>query len=212
MGTELEAPPPPESAVNSMSALFEDDVHAVETMAKFTIVEALLNILPRACSYNEFARDMLLTLMRVVKAEAGSLLEVDHTTNTLSFRAVVGQSSDKVAKFKIPVGQGVVGYVAESKLPLVVANPGQEAKHLKSIGNAVGFEAKNLVAVPIIVRGRVYGVVELLNRLGEASFTASDVEMLTYACQMMSKAIEVRLMLNWVRHRSGASGPTEKAA
>jgi GAF domain-containing protein len=199
-----------------MTAIFADDVLTAVTTAKFTVLEAFLNLLPRGCKFNEFTREILLTLMRVVKSEAGSLLEVDHTTGTLFFRAVVGQSSDKVARFKIPLGQGVVGHVAESKQPLLVANVKEEQRHLKSIGNAVGFEAKNLLAVPIIVRGKVFGVVELLNRIGETNFTAGDVELLRYACEMAAKTIEIRLMLNWSRHRAPGSAETddgtEKAA
>ena len=49
---------------------------------------------------------------KVVKSEAGSLLEVDHEKNSLFFRAVVGASSDRVSNFVIPMGQGVVGHVA----------------------------------------------------------------------------------------------------
>src|SRR4051812_29574296 len=94
----LEAPPPPEAPVNSLSSLFADDALTFVTTAKFTILESLLNLLTRSCKFNEFTREILLTLMRVVKSEAGSLLEVDHTSNTLFFRAVVGQSSDKVAR------------------------------------------------------------------------------------------------------------------
>jgi GAF domain-containing protein len=148
----------------------------------------------------------------VVKAEAGSFLEVDHSSNVLFFRAVVGQSSDKVSKFKIPIGQGIVGHVAETRLPLAVANAKEDRKHMRSIGNAVGFEARNLVAVPVVVRGKIFGVIELINRVGEEAFTAADVELLTYASEKVSRAIEVRLMLNWVRNRSSKSGPAEKAS
>src|SRR4051812_27397258 len=101
---QLEAPPPPDEPVNSMNALFADEAQAVGIAGRFTICESLLNLLPRACKYNEFAREVLLSVMRVVKAEAGSFLEVDHAANVLFFRAVVGRSSDKVCKFKIPIG------------------------------------------------------------------------------------------------------------
>jgi two-component system, cell cycle response regulator len=194
-----------------MSTLFGDEALSVVTTAKFTVLEAFLTLLPRACKFSEFTREILLTMMRVVKSEAGSLFEVDHTNNNLFFRAVVGQSSDKVSRFKIPLGQGVVGHVAESKQAVVVANALEDRKHLRSIGNAVGFEARNLVAIPILIRGRVFGVVELLNRIGDEGFTASDVEMLSYACEMAAKTIEVRLMLNWSRNRAEGTKPSGDA-
>src|SRR4051794_12749667 len=106
----LEAPPPPESPVTSIGTLFADDSIALTT-AKFNVVESYLTLLARPCRFPEFMREILLAMMRVLKSEAGSLLEVEHRSNTLFFRSVVGSSSDQVQKFKIPMGQGIAGHV-----------------------------------------------------------------------------------------------------
>ena len=181
----LEAPPEPESPIAGMNtlvmgALFEDDSLAV-TASKLAIAESYLKLLTRDFKFQDFMRELLLATMRVVKSEAGSVLEVDHTKNSLFFRAVVGQSSDRVSSFVIPMGQGIVGYVAESRQALVVANVSENKLHLKAIQDAIGFETRNLVAVPIVVRGKIYGVLELLNRIGEVDYTPADVELLKYA-------------------------------
>ena len=54
-----------------------------------------------------------------------------------------------------------------------------------------------MIAVPILIRGRVYGVLELLNRIGENSFTEGDLEILVYICEMAAKFIEIRMMIQW---------------
>ena len=53
----------------------------------------------------------------------------------------------------------------------MVSDVAENKMHLKAIQDAVGFEARNLVAVPIVIRGRIFGVLELLNRIGEHDFT-----------------------------------------
>ncbi|MGZ3708628.1 MAG: GAF domain-containing protein, partial [Bdellovibrionota bacterium] len=68
---------------------------------------------------------------------------------------------------------------------------------LKAIADALDFPCTSIVALPLVIRGKLYGVLELLNRTGEKTFSAQDVEMLTYLCQMASKAIEIRLMIGW---------------
>lgn len=208
----LEAPPATESPLAGLggagsvaSGLFGDDTIAL-TAAKFSLVESFLRQLTRDQSFTDFVRELLLSMMKVVKSEAGSLLEVDHARGALFFRAVVGTSSDRVSSFVIPMGQGVVGHVAESRRPLVVSNVAENKLHLKAIQDAVGFETRNLVAVPVIVRGRVFGVLELLNRIGESDYTSADVELLTYACEMASKVIEARLMIAWGAQAAHASG------
>ena len=214
----LEAPPSAESPMASLRSnglslgegqLFGDDAVAI-TAAKFSLVESFLRHLTRDQSYQDFVRELLLSIMKVIKCEAGSMLEVDHKKNLLFFRAVVGASSDRVSNFVIPMGQGVVGHVAESRRALVVSDVAENKLHLKAIQDAVGFEARNLVAVPIVIRGRIYGVLELLNRIGEHDFTPTDVELLNYACEMASKTIEARLMISWPGKQS-AKKPTEAA-
>jgi sigma-B regulation protein RsbU (phosphoserine phosphatase) len=210
----LEAPPAGDALVSSASGLsmglFEDDSMALAA-GKLAVVEAFLKSLTRDQSFGDFTRELLLTVMRVVKSEAGSILEVDHHKNSLFFRSVVGTSSDRVSSFIIPMGQGIVGHVAESRRPLVVANVSENKLHLKAIQDAVGFETRNLVCVPIVIRGRIYGVLELLNRIGEADFSVADVELLTYLCEMAAKAIEIRLMIAWATNQRKSSGHGEAA-
>jgi GAF domain-containing protein len=207
----LESPPAAESPTSILgsgglnlsddSHIFGDDA-AVITAAKFALVESFLRQLTRDQAFSDFVRELLLSIMKVVKSEAGSLLEVDHKKNSLFFRAVVGASSDRVSNFVIPMGQGVVGHVAESRRALVVSDVAENKLHLKTIQDAVGFEARNLVAVPIVIRGRIFGVLELLNRIGERDYTSGDVELLSYACEMAAKAIEARLMIAWAAKRA----------
>lgn len=184
---------------------FEDETFAQVT-AKSVALDSLLQLLTKDLKFNDFIREVLLVVMKVVKSEAGSILEVDHRNQVMFFRAVVGQSSDNVSKFTVPIGQGIAGYVAESLQPLVVSDLKENRMHLKAIDKAVGFETRNLIALPIIVRGRIFGVLELLNRVGDETYTQSDIELLTYLCGASARAIEIRMMINWASRQSGAMG------
>ena len=172
--------------------------------SKLITAETLLKLLVQNLNFHDFMREILLLVMKVVRSEAGSILEIDQEKKTIFFRAAVGHTSDEIVKFIIPLGKGVVGHVAESKQTLVVSDVEGNSIHLKEITKAVGFDAKNLVAVPIIVRGQVYGVLELLNRVGEETYTSQDVELLNAVCEMISKAIEVKLMISWSSKKRAA--------
>jgi GAF domain-containing protein len=203
----LESPPAPETPVSHFETsgqLFApDDDGLAQLNARFTMVDSFLKLLTRDLRFNEFVRELLLVVMKVIKSEAGSIFEVDHSNNTLFFRAVVGQSSENLTKFTIPMGQGIAGHVAESRQPLIVADIEANKMHLRSVAKAVGFDTRNLIAVPIVIRGRIYGVLELLNRVGEANFTNNDIELLNYFCEMAAKTIEIRFMLAWGLQKRG---------
>jgi GAF domain-containing protein len=187
----------PKTDSTSSAIVTLDDESLGLLNAKFEIADALLKMAPKEIKFNDLAREILLLVVRVVNCEAGSIFELDKENKSLFFRAVSGRSSDVVSKFSIPFGQGVVGHVASSKFPLVVDNTEESRMHLKSVAQTAGFEARNLIAAPIIIRGRVYGVLELLNRVGEKTFTPEDLEVATYFCEMTARLFEVRFMLAW---------------
>ncbi len=166
---------------------------------KLSGLEKFLASATKNSTFTEFSKEILSAVMDVVKCEAGSFLEIDHQNQNLFFRAVVGTSADRVVNFVIPLGQGIAGHVAESRTPFVVDDASENKIHLKTVANAVGFETRNLVAVTVLVRGRIFGVIELLNRVGERSFLPSDIELLTYLADIASRFIEIRLMIGWVR-------------
>jgi GAF domain-containing protein len=201
---ELEAPPAVEPETGTIGGeLFGADALAFVS-CKLHIAEAFLKLAGKDCKFSDFSRDILLTIMKVVKSEAGSLLEYDPKRQALFFRATAGTSSDKVSNYVIPMGTGIVGHVAESRQPLVVSNAEENKIHLKTIDAAVGFTTRNLVAIPIIVRGQLYGVLELLNRIGDGDYTKQDVELLTYCAEMAAKALEVRFMIAWALRKEAA--------
>jgi GAF domain-containing protein len=183
-------------------ALFADESLGI-LLTKVQALETFLNLATRDTGFSEFMRELLVVFVKAVPSEAGSILEMNEEEATLSFRAAVGQSSENVQNFVIPVGHGIVGHSIESKQPVVVNQASENQVHLKSIAKAVGFDTRNLIVVPILIRGRVYGALELLNRTGEEAFSDGDTELLTYLVEAASRAIEMRLMIAWVKKAKG---------
>ena len=175
--------------------LFQEDV--ARLASKLSMMEELFRLMTADLKFQDFIREILLAVMKNVKCEAGSILEVNHDKKAIFFRAAAGMSSDRIMHFLIPMGKGVVGYVAESRQPLIVSNMDESQIHLKSIPKTVGFETKNLVALPILIRGKIYGVLELINRIGEDKFSEADVDLLQTLGSMIARAIEIRLMLGY---------------
>ena len=60
------------------------------------------------------------------------------------------------------------------------------------------------VAVPVVIRDRVFCVVELFNRIGKPCFDEHDLELVVHVAEMAAKIIEVRLMLQGARKSEAA--------
>lgn len=194
---QLESPPSAGEGVAGAGFFSDDSVAGA--VARGAAVEGFLLALTQNLSFQDFTREILLAIMKSVKCEAGSILELDEPRQQFFFRAVVGQSSDRLTEFRVPQREGLVGHVGETRLPLIVDDLHHNAKHLRSISDAVGFEARNLIAIPMVIRGKLYGVIELLNRIGEQSFTPEDQDLLIALIPLACRAIEIRLMLAYER-------------
>ncbi|HAR41062.1 MAG TPA: hypothetical protein DCS07_00245 [Bdellovibrionales bacterium] len=192
----LESPPEMTSSASEISAVFTQE--SIGTMAaKLKLVESLLKLTTRDIPFKDFTRELLMIILHTIKCEAGSIFEINYENQTLFFRAASGRSSDKVSNFEMPLGQGIVGHVAESQQAMLINDIQNNPLHAKAISQAVDFEVHNLIAVPIIIRTRTYGVLELLNRVGEHSFSSSDLDLLNYASDMIARTVEIRMILNW---------------
>jgi sigma-B regulation protein RsbU (phosphoserine phosphatase) len=56
----------------------------------------------------------------LMDAEASSIFEVDDATNELFFRVVRGEGAYKAKEIRLKMGEGVVGWVANSGEPAIV--------------------------------------------------------------------------------------------
>lgn len=162
---------------------------------KFAALEGMLKLITKECTFGELSSEILRIAMEQVPSEAGSIIEIDFENENMFFRAVSGKSSKNLLSFTIPLGQGIVGFVCENQQSMALSKVDESSVYLKSISDSVGFETRNVLAFPIVIRGVTFGCIELLNRLGEDSYTDADKEVLGAICNFAAKVIENRLLL-----------------
>ena len=124
------------------------------------------------------------------QVEACSVLLVDEETGDLTFEVAVGDRSQAVAMQRIPKGQGIAGRVVQTGEPLVVGSVSDDPHFFGGVDQAVGFQTRNLMAVPLQVRGRTIGVVESINTRDRANFTSEDVSLARALASQAAIAID----------------------
>lgn len=106
-----------------------------------------------------------------------SLLRLDPTTQELYF--VLAKGIDQsVLQVRLKLGEGVAGYVAKTRKPMLVMDAKNHPRFSKKIDKLSGFKTQSLIAVPIVFREQVLGVIELVNTLKGRSFTKRDLMIL----------------------------------
>ncbi|MBN21879.1 MAG: hypothetical protein CL678_11420 [Bdellovibrionaceae bacterium] len=170
-------------------------------MVQYQVLKTFLGILKRKLSFNDFTRECLLAMSHAIPVDAASLLERDVQRNCLFFRAATGYSSHQIINFMIPEHQGIAGQVISTNAPVIESHVQKNPFHLKTIGDAVDFQVKNMAAFPVRVRGHVYGVLELMNRHGQDEFSQTDLELLESIVRWLGLMIEVKMMKTWSEKR-----------
>jgi signal transduction histidine kinase len=126
----------------------------------------------------------------ILDAEAGSLLlAVDDGTNDLEFKIAVGSSGQDLVGRRFPSGKGLVGEVATSGKPVIV----NDASHDPRWGGEQakgGFSTSAILAVPLVAKNRVVGVLEVLNKKDRSNFGQEDADLLTTFAGQAAIAIE----------------------
>jgi signal transduction histidine kinase len=138
--------------------------------------------------------DKVLTLIierinAVLKVEAGSLLLIDDETGELVFQIALGKKAEGVKRFRLPMGQGIAGHVAQSGEPLMISDAQKDRRHYKAVDVTTDFLTRSILCVPMIFKGKVIGVIEIMNKL-EGDFTESDLTLLNSITTYAAIAIE----------------------
>ena len=128
-------------------------------------------------------------IQQLVPSEAWSMLMVDEEKGELTFELALGEKAKDVAPFRVKIGEGVAGWVAQTGKPTIVNDAAADPRFSGKFDNKTQFRTRSILCAPLISRGRTIGVVEIINRLG-GRFTEGDLEILLTLVEPCAIAIE----------------------
>ena len=129
------------------------------------------------------------SMCRIFRAGASSILLLDEETNTLFFKTATGEKREELKRIRIRMGEGIAGWVAQEGRSMVVNDVRGEPKFAREISRMIDYPTRSVVCVPLEIRGKVIGVLEVLNRL-DGGFTRDDAKALELLAGPVSGAID----------------------
>ncbi|EQA82589.1 sensor domain-containing diguanylate cyclase [Leptospira alstonii] len=110
--------------------------------------------------------------------ENWSLMRYDENSGELFFLIAEGIELNRIRNIRLKSGEGIAGSVAQSKSPIFAEDARNDSRFSRRVDEKTGFETKTIIAVPMIFRGQIYGVIELVNRFDGSSFSPEDLVIL----------------------------------
>ncbi|MFL5320909.1 MAG: diguanylate cyclase [Myxococcaceae bacterium] len=167
------------------------------------LLGALKRTVEQLAAFNEIAKALTSTLevrevLQLVMAKVSemlrptnwSLLLLDEKTGQLYFEIVVGVGADRLRQMKIAPGEGIAGRVFQSGQPVRVDDVSKDPSFSPRFDQATDFVTASVIAVPLQCRGRVLGVMELVNGPGLPQFTTEDLQAVIAIADYAAIAIE----------------------
>ncbi len=120
--------------------------------------------------------ELLTTIMRlasrVVGAERASLYLLDEKTQELYFDVALGLPED-VQKMRFKLGEGIAGTCAKEARSIIINDTAADPRHSKKADSKSGFTTRSLLTCPMIIKGKVIGVVQAINKV-DGEFSETD--------------------------------------
>jgi GAF domain-containing protein len=139
--------------------------------------------------HRELLEQLVQTAMHVLDARAGSLYLIDEARNELIFEVAQGERATSLVGQRLPLGQGLAGFVAATGQSIAVADVQKDPRWGRHVAEAVGYQPRSMLAMPLMLRDRVTGVLQLLDRSGGEAFNAADMATLSLFAQQAAVAI-----------------------
>jgi len=119
-----------------------------------------------------------------------SLLLADEAKSELVFEIVVGEGAERLKPMRLPIDEGIAGHVARSGEPLLLADARADPRFATRFDEASGLVTGSVLAAPLLARGRVLGVIELVNPKGSRVFDEDDLRTLRALSDYAAIAID----------------------
>ena len=154
----------------------------------------LLNEIATAITSNRDLGDLLsqitTTTTQLLRSEACTLMLMDHRTDELVFKIPTGTKNEVLREYRQPAGSGISGYVARLGEPVIVNDVRNDPRFNPTVDSNTGFKTRNVMCAPMIVREKLIGVIEVINKLDKSLYNNNDMALLTTLAAQAGIAIE----------------------
>jgi GAF domain-containing protein len=141
----------------------------------------------------------------IFDARAASITLYDRQTDELVFEAASGEGSRTLVGSRFASTEGVAGWVLRSREPLVIEELDKDPRFAREVAERTGYMPQGLMAAPLLRGDEGIGVLSVLDRPAERSFSVAELDLLALFARQAALAVQV------VQRARGAGSALEGA-
>ena len=127
--------------------------------------------------------------VRLFDAEASSIAIFETDPDRLVFRVAAGAQGAGAIGMSVPPTQGIAGYVYSTGQALALSDVAADPRFNRSAAEKTGYVPRSIAAVPLLDENGSVGVLQVLDKRGDAAFNLRDMELLGVFANQAATAI-----------------------
>ncbi|MEM7345233.1 MAG: GAF domain-containing sensor histidine kinase [Chloroflexota bacterium] len=199
---DLLSPVPPNSSMLSPES--EDD-KTVVLQQKIDSLEQRIGYLERIVKISQILNSTLSLeplLQIIIQAateltdtEACSIMLIDKN-NELRFAEATGGVSKALQEMSVPMENSIGGWVVRQDRPILIRDAKNDPRWHRDVDDTTDFDTNSILGVPLKLRDKVIGVLEVINKKSDVGFNQDDIQIATTLSAQASISIENARLLD----------------
>jgi len=172
-----------EMRINLRETRADLDYRIMQLSTLYEVGKAISSVL----DFRKLQNMILEIVVKVIKAEKGSLMLLDESEKILTIGVAIGLSEEVARDTRLEIGESVAGWVVKTCQPLFVRNT-QTDKDFHTIKKA-HIRAGTLMCVPLLAKDKLLGTLNV-SRSEPDSFSDKDFELFVNLANQAAIAID----------------------
>ena len=137
--------------------------------------------------------DLIVNILhKLFDAQTVSLMLLNEETGKLEIAKAIGLSKEVIENTAVEIGGEVAGLVAERRGPILVNNIEEDSRFSRHARSH--YKSKSFMSSPLLLKGKIIGVLNCTDRLTGETFTTDDLNLLkTVSSYFASVVYQARL-------------------
>jgi signal transduction histidine kinase len=139
---------------------------------------------------NALLQSIMEVATQLTDTETASILLLDRREGEFFFEMTTDEKQEQAEPIIVPFAGSMAGWIVKNGEPLIVDNIQEEEHHFSEVELITHFEMRAVLGVPLMVKEKTIGVIQVFNKHSYTSFTDDDIFTLNILAPQAAAAIE----------------------
>ena len=176
--------------ISNMAQLSDELAVTQQRLSQLGLLYQVGQTMASTFDLTKLLNDTLQLTTSVIDAAASALMLIDEQSNELVLEVTHGAGKVVGPRKRISLDEGIAGWVATHGEPVIVNDVSKDSRFSQKADAHTSSLTRSIAAVPLQIKGKTIGVLEVLNKLSTDGFDEEDLRLILTLTTQAAIAIE----------------------